>query len=260
MRNMKDHLGRETAYPFPPKRVVSLCPSITETLFDLGLTEKEVVGRTRYCIHPESLVKQVRTVGGTKKIKTDVVAELKPDLIIAEKEENPKETIEALEKDFPVFVADVRSYEDALTMIRDLGKLLDREKKAEALTEKIEQKFDFFGRVSPRSMAYLIWKNPYMAAGSDTFIDSMLQKAGFTNVFANRPERYPEIEVADLRQASPEFVFLSSEPYPFQDADRKELREHLSGCEIVAIDGEICWYGSRMLKAADLLNQLSETL
>ncbi|HET7616586.1 MAG TPA: helical backbone metal receptor [Bacillales bacterium] len=260
MREEKDHLDRKLSYAFPPKRIVSLCPSITETLFDLGLSEKEVVGRTRYCIHPEDVVKNVRSVGGTKKIKAEVITELKPDLIIAEKEENPKVAIEELEQDFPVFVTDVRSYDDALAMIRDVGRLVDREEAAKELAEKIDTKFDFFGRVSPREAAYVIWNNPYMVAGGDTYIDSMLRKAGFTNVFRDSEGRYPTVTVEDFRKAAPELIFLASEPFPFQESHEKALQEQLPDCQVVRVDGEICWYGSRMLKAADELNRLSAEL
>ncbi|HET7578484.1 MAG TPA: helical backbone metal receptor [Bacillales bacterium] len=255
----RDHLRRKIDLPFPPKRIVSLCPSITETLFDLGL-EDRIVGRTRYCIHPEDLVKNVKTVGGTKKIKQDVIDELNPDLIVAEKEENPKEAIEALETHYPVFVTDVETYDDGLRMILDLGTLTDREEKAAEMVSAIKKKFQNLLRTKKQTVAYVIWKNPYMVAGSQTYIDSLLEKAGFTNVFGNLSERYPTVSIEDFREASPDTIFLASEPFPFQESHRKEFEQQVPKSQITRIDGEICWYGSRMLKAADKLNRLTMTV
>lgn len=253
---VQDHLGRAVAFQFPPKRIVSLCPSITETLCDLHLSER-IVGRTRYCIHPVHLVKHIRPVGGTKKIHEAVIDELCPDLIIAEKEENPKETVERLEKKYPVFVAEVKTFDDALEMIRDLGEITGQTKQATEMAGKITKKFQDLCYAGGPKVAYVIWKNPYMVAGNDTYIHSVLKKAGFTNAFRDFPGRYPEVSIEDFRTSSVDCIFLASEPFPFQESHKEELAQHVPDVPIVLVDGEICWYGSRMMKAADELHRLA---
>ena len=259
MKKVSDPLGKEVHYSYPPQRIISLCPSITETLFELGL-EEQVVGRTRYCIHPESLVSKVQTVGGTKKVNAKKIAALQPDLIIAEKEENPREIVETLSKIHPVYTTEVKTYNDALTMIKSIGKLIDRETSALELTEAIERKFRGVESGAKSRVAYLIWKNPYMAAGQDTYIHSMLERAGLANVFGDRPERYPEITMEDLSSQHPDAILLASEPFPFQEKHCKELQEHFPKTKVMKVDGEICWYGSRMIQAAEELNRLRKIL
>lgn len=254
-----DHMERIVAFDFPPKRIISLCPSITETLFALNLSDR-IVGRTRYCIHPEELVKDVKTVGGTKRIKEDVIDELCPDLIIAEKEENPKEAIERLAEKYPVYVTDVRTYEDGLKMIRDLGAITDKMESASDMVKEIEEKFKDLRHAGGLKVAYVIWQNPYMVAGVDTYIHSILEKCGFTNAFAHRPERYPEVSIEDFRTAAPDLILLSSEPFPFRKAHKKAFEQQFPNPKTMLIDGEICWYGVRMIKAADELNRLMVNL
>ncbi|GIM48111.1 iron ABC transporter [Collibacillus ludicampi] len=252
----KDHLQRTIEFEFPPRRIVSLCPSITETLFALDL-EEQIVGKTRYCIHPEDKVKQVTNVGGTKKIQEDLIRTLNPDLIIAEKEENTKEMVESLSRDFPVFVADVENYAGALRLIRDLGFLTNREEKARHYVEEIEEQFKNMPKVRDCKVAYLIWKKPFMVAGNHTYIHSILETCGFTNVFRDYEGRYPSVTEDDLKQAAPDFLFLPSEPFPFTDSHKDELQQLFPEMKVILVDGEIfSWYGVRMMKVPSYINQL----
>lgn len=262
MRTAADHLQREVTYPYPPQRIVSLCPSITETLYALGLSA-QVVGRTRYCIHPEDQVRQAAVVGGTKQVKDDMIAQLAPDLIIAEKEENPKEMVERLAAQYPVYVVNVEQMKDALQMIGDLGSICGKEDEAREMKDEIERKFRTLKPVGQTiKAAYVIWKNPYMVAGQSTYIHSMLEHCGFINVFKDAEGRYPTVTIEDFRQAAPDVILLSSEPYPFKAKDRDEFLTHVPESVPVLVDGEsFSWYGVRMIQAADqisgLLRQLS---
>ncbi|MEW9668917.1 helical backbone metal receptor [Ammoniphilus sp. 3BR4] len=258
-RTCVDHVQREVNLTRKPGRIISLCPSITETLYALGLGDK-VVGRTRYCIHPQDAVHQADVVGGTKQIDRGMIERLKPDLIVAEKEENPKGMIEDLEREFPVYVTNVESYEEALKMIVDLGVITDHKIQAERLAEDIVEGFGKLTSLSCR-VGYLIWRKPYMAAGKNTYIHSMLHQCGFENVFQDLEGRYPVVDVKIIRQQQPEFLFLSSEPFPFSQEHLKEIQASLPSVKAVLVDGEMfSWYGVRMLKAVDYLNGLLQQL
>lgn len=256
MRSVIDHLGRSISIPETPQRIISLCPSITETLFDLGL-EDRIVARTRYCIHPQEKVRDVSTVGGTKQVDYSKIQELNPDLIITEKEENPKEMVEQLAAQYPVYVVNVENYDDALRMILDLGEITNRVDKASTLAAEIEHKFRGMQVEPYGSVAYFIWRKPYMVAGRSTFINSILEKCGFTNAFLGLKDRYPAISIEDLHSFKPDYVFLSSEPFPFAENHKEELLPFWPNAKYHFVDGEIfSWYGSRMLKAPDYLNEL----
>lgn len=252
-----DDLGRSVRYPFPPRRLVSLCPSQTETLFALGLGE-HIVGRTRYCIHPGEQVSGVTEVGGTKQPKLDLIRGLKPDLVIAEKEENRREDVIALEAEIPVFVTDVLSTSHALTMIRSLGRLCNRASEAETLASRIENRWQQLKPLStPRKVAYLIWRKPWMVAGRDTYINDVLTRCGLINVFAGHAGRYPETSVEEIEKFAPDVVLLSSEPYPFTHEHVQEFASRLPKSKVLRVDGEaFSWYGARMLKAADELQTI----
>ncbi len=256
-----DDLGRPVRHPFPPRRLVSLCPSQTETLFALGLGER-IVGRTRYCIHPGEQVSAVTEVGGTKQLQFDVIRALKPDLIIAEKEENRREDVAALEQEFPLFVTDVRDFKRALRMIRSIGRLCDRTGEAETLALRIENRWQQLKPLPmPRSVAYLIWRKPWMVAGCDTHIDDVLKRCGLVNVFAMHAGRYPETTLEEIGQLVPEVVMLSSEPYPFTDTHVQEFAKRLPKSKVLRVDGEtFSWYGARMLSAADTLQAITDSL
>ena len=248
-----DHLDRAVSYTFPPKRIISLCPAITETLFALGLKE-EIVGRTQYCIFPANEVASVPTVGGTKQIQLEKIQELQPDLIICEKEENTKEMVEQLAAHFPVYVAQVECVDDAYRMIRDVGAVVNRLHEANTLEAQIAQAFRALPKYTGR-VAYMMWRKPYMVVGVPTYIDSVLTTLGFTNPFTQREGRYPTVTVDDLQQAQLDYLLLSSEPFPFSEKHVKELAVHLPNTRIVLVDGEMFWYGPRMRQAAQYFQQ-----
>lgn len=236
-------------------KIISLVPSITETLFDFGLTPDEVIGRTKFCIHPSDLTKNVEIIGGTKNLNIDKIRLLNPDLIIANKEENEKLQVEELMKDFKVWVTDIETLEDNQNFISDLGILLDKEDLALNFNQKITSVFNNVKISEPRKVAYLIWKNPYMTVGSDTFINEILGKLGFENLFKNRT-RYPEVSVEELKEA--DLIFLSSEPFPFQQKHIDELQIELPNKEIILVDGEaFSWFGTHLMKVGNYLKYLS---
>ncbi len=255
-KTIPDDLRRDVTFEFPPRRIVCLCPSLTETLFALGLAD-QVVGRTRYCIHPAQPVQRVAVVGGTKDIDIDRVRALQPDLVIAEKEENPRPAVEALADSLPIFVCDVTDYASALRAITSLGLLTDRTESATALVRDIRQAFAGLRPVATQRVAYLLWRKPYMAAGRGTYVHALLEQCGFENVCRDLPERYPEVTIESLRQLAPAWVMLSSEPFPFDDKHVADLAGQLPATRVIRVDGELfSWYGSRMLAAATYLKLL----
>ncbi|MDP1589388.1 MAG: helical backbone metal receptor, partial [Prosthecobacter sp.] len=170
LRTFIDQLGREVKVPAPPQRIISLVPSQTELLSDLGLGDR-VVGITKFCVHPEEWFRTKARVGGTKDVKLDVVRSLNPDLIIANREENVQGQIDTLSNEFPVWVSDVNDLPSALEMIASIAGITGTVGKGEELIGTIAQQFDGIIPQKERTAIYLIWKNPYMAAGSGTFID-----------------------------------------------------------------------------------------
>ena len=249
--NFIDQMGRRVALDvWPPRRIVSIVPSQTELLADLGL-EQEVVGITKFCIHPAEWFQSKKRVGGTKTLDIHKIAALKPDLIIGNKEENEQSQIEALVQQFPVWMSDIYTLEDAFQMMQQLGELTGKSTVADALVLKIRDEFAQLpasGQKRPKT-AYFIWRKPFMVAGGDTFIHQMLQKAGFDNVFGSL-SRYPEISLEQLVAAQPERILLSSEPYPFVEKHLAELQEICPNAQIQLVDGELfSWYGSRLLKS-----------
>jgi ABC-type Fe3+-hydroxamate transport system substrate-binding protein len=259
-----DQLNRTIEFNFPPKRIISLVPSQSELLWYLGL-EEELVGITKFCVHPDEMFRTVPRVGGTKEINFDRIKELQPDLIIANKEENEQAQIEELCKHYPVWISDIYSMEDANNMILQVGKICNREAEAQTLTANIKKKYLAFpmhpAEKIKKTVAYLIWKNPYMAAGHNTFINYLLGECGFINVFTNEKSRYPEVTTQMLIGKNPDLIFLSSEPYPFKEKHTEELKVHLPNTKIVLVDGEMfSWYGSRLLYSFDYFKELLSTL
>ena len=258
-----DQTGRTISLPGIPKRIVSLVPSQTELLADLGLSP-EVVGITRFCIHPVEWSGTKTIVGGTKQVKLDIIHQLKPDLIIANKEENVKEQVEELEKQFPVWVSDVNNLPDAYEMIGQIGLMTNKKHGADALILRIKEKFAQLAAVIKQDSilptAYFIWQNPYMTVGGDTFIHSMLETAGYKNLYADKI-RYPEITIDELQIANCQLLFLSSEPFPFQQKHIDELQTQLPSTKIILVDGEIfSWYGSRLLTAPAYFAELQSQI
>jgi len=235
-------------------KVISLVPSITEALFDLGLTENEVIGRTKFCIHPAAKVKNVEIIGGTKNLNIEKIKSLQPDLILANKEENVKEQVEILMEDFKVIVYNTETIEDNYYLVKNLGLLFNQEERAQIFNLKIYEVLNETKLKSKVKAAYLIWKNPYMTVGSDTFIHHILSEIGFENIFKNQT-RYPEIQVEDLAEA--DIIMLSSEPFPFKEKHIAELKEFYPDKKIMIVDGEaFSWYGTHIAKCEDYFKEL----
>ncbi len=259
-----DQMNREVNISIPPKRIISLVPSQTELLFYLGL-EKEVVGITKFCVHPHVQFKAKPRVGGTKQYNFEKIKSLQPDLIIGNKEENDQTQIEQLANDYPIWMSDIKTLEDALDMIYEIGKLVGKLPKAKLLIEKIILTFSFLEKnindsKSRIQVAYFIWKNPTMVAASQTFIHEMLQLAGFDNIFGLQ-SRYPEITDEELKTAQPDVILLSSEPFPFKQKHVNEIQSICPNSVIKLVDGELfSWYGNRLLLAAPYFMELRKEL
>ncbi|KIA88967.1 ABC transporter substrate-binding protein [Kaistella jeonii] len=240
-------------------KIISLVPSITEALFDFGLTDQEVIGRTKFCIHPKKLVKNVEVIGGTKNLNISKIKSLKPDLIIANKEENDKVQVEELMNDFKVWVTDIETLEYNKNFLNQLGTLLNKENIAESFNQKITSVFNLKKASESKKVAYLIWKNPYMTVGSDTFIHEIIESLGFENLFKDQ-NRYPEISIDQMKEA--EIIFLSTEPFPFQQKHIEEFQKELPHQKIILVDGEaFSWYGTHLAKCSDYFQTLiSENL
>ena len=235
-------------------RIVSLVPSQTELLFYLGL-EKEVIGITKFCIHPENWLKEKPVIGGTKNVNLQKIHALSPDLIIANKEENVKEQIEELAQKYDVYLSEVDNLKQALEMINSIGKLTERSKKAFELSSEIHYGFENLNKLisGKRKIpaAYLIWKDPWMVAANNTFINEMMKYAGLENVFGEYI-RYPQTSMEELKQQNPELILLSTEPYPFKEKHKATFNETFPSKKNEIVDGEMfSWYGSRLLKSIE---------
>jgi len=254
-----DQMQRRVELAAPPQRIVSLVPSQTELLFDLGL-EDQIVGVTKFCIHPREQCKQKTKVGGTKKFNFDTIAYLRPDLIIGNKEENYKEGIETLEQDYPVWMSDIFDLKDALQMMEALGKITHTEVRANELVSAVSADFEKLAQLvadtGSQRVAYFIWRNPMMGVGADTFIHEMIKLCGWQNVLENET-RYPEINSAQLQALNPDLILLSSEPYPFKDKHLQEFQEVCPNAKVLLVDGEMfSWYGSRLKLTPGYLSEL----
>lgn len=261
MIRVTDQLGRKVTLAKAPQRIVSLCPSITEMLYHFGLEEK-VVGRTRFCIHPKEKVKHALRVGGTKDIKLDRLFSLKPDLVIAEKEENIQEQIEEISRQCPVYVADVKGLESALEMMHGIGEACGKAAAGSKLAQEVSSAFStLIPQPNKPRTAYFIWKDPWMLAGKDTYIQDLLARMGYVNVALDLDGRYPAIDEKQLIALAPEQVLLSSEPFPFAQEHIEALSALLPNANIQLVDGEyFSWYGSRMLDAVTYLQSMGRDL
>ncbi len=268
MKQFHDQTGKLVFIPSPPpRRIVSLVPSLTELLYDLQL-ETEVVGITKFCVHPPHWYKSKQRIGGTKNADIALIQSLQPDLVIASKEENVKEQVEAIEAFCPVYCSDISNLKEACEAITQIGLLTDRSAKAQEIIKQLKHNFAQLHNVSNKlRCAYLIWNNPYMSAGGDTFIHAMLTAAGFENVFAQQL-RYPETTVQQILDLDVDVIFFSSEPFPFKQQHLNEFKtawqyqlqeKKLPMLKIV--DGEMfSWYGSRLLYATEYFKKLRESL
>lgn len=259
MPAFRDQLSRRVELSGIPKRIISIVPSQTELLFYLGLNV-EVIGITKFCIHPADRFNSTTKVGGTKQLDIEKIRSLNPDLIIANKEENDRLQVEELMNICPVWISDIFDLGSALQMIGCIGDIVGKPEPANKLCMEINDRFN--GIKLPLTglrVAYFIWRKPYMLAGRKTFIDSMLQRCGLNNV--TEVERYPEIDASALVAANPDFVFLSSEPYPFAEKHMEEFKALLPNAKVVLVDGEMfSWYGSRLLYAPAYFKQVTNGL
>ncbi len=253
-----DAVGRRVTLAAPPQRIVSLVPSQTELLADLGL-DGQVAGLTRFCVHPDGWKARKQIVGGTKNVDPEKVRALAPDLVIANKEENVREQVEACAGFCPVWTTDVATVEDSLAMTRDVGALVGRQPAADALADRIGAAFDGLPEWPETRALYLIWRDPWMSVGTDTIISDVMDRAGLVNVC--RQSRYPALTDAEIAALAPDVVLLSSEPYPFADKHIDEVQALTPGARVVLVDGEaFSWYGSRLLTTPDALRQLRAQL
>ena len=264
MKTFTDQLGKLHQFENTPQRIVSLVPSQTELLYDLGL-EDSIVGITKFCVHPVHFKSTKQIVGGTKQVKIDKINELQPDIIIANKEENTKEIVEELSQICPVWVTNIITIQDNLQMMSDFGLLFNKRTEANKWIDKINfayHDFQLFIKDKPiQKVAYFIWANPYMVAGKDTFIDELLRINNFENIYSEKG-RYFEIELKKIRmEGDPDLVFLSSEPFPFKDEHAFEIGRFTHHAKAIFVDGEyFSWYGSRLLKALEYFKKLHQKL
>jgi ABC-type Fe3+-hydroxamate transport system substrate-binding protein len=251
-----DQIGNTIFLPRLPQRIISLVPSQTELLADLGL-DLEVVGITKFCIHPEDWHSKKTIVGGTKNFNLQTIGQLNPDLIIGNKEENYKEGIERLREKYPVWMSDIVCLADALAMIQSIGIMTNKVSESQKITDSIVNRFNRLKKQSLQSVLYLIWKQPWMGVGSGTFIHSVLNHLGLKNSLESTA-RYPKLTENDIRGLNPHYIFLSTEPYPFKAHHATELQRISPESKVVVVDGEMfSWYGSRLIKAADYFNTLA---
>lgn len=267
-KTFTDQLGTSHTFETTPKRIVSLVPSLTELLYDLGL-EESIVGITKFCVHPFHFKSTKKIIGGTKNVHVEKIRLLQPDIIIANKEENTQEIVAELAKICPVWVTNIITLEDNNKMIAEFGQLFNKRTEAQKWIDKIQfaqRDFEYFIQGQPSyKAAYFIWANPYMVAGGDTFINEMLRLNKFENIYKNNPNvtgRYPEVEIKKIRlQGDPDLVLLSSEPFPFKDEHAFELGRFTHHAKTFFVDGEMfSWYGSRLVKAFAYFKKLHEKL
>ncbi|WP_461631960.1 ABC transporter substrate-binding protein [Labilibaculum euxinus] len=256
-----DDLGRKINIPFPPKRIISTVPSTTEFLFDLGLGDR-VISKTKFCKYPKDKIAKLPNIGGPKDLYFDKINLLDPDIIFANEEENSKNQIEALMDKFTVYVCKVRNYDEALQNILNTGKIVGAETKAFEIANHIHAGFSQLPITqNSQSVLYLIWKNPYMAVGKDTFINSMIDKCGFKNAIEDNNSRYPQLTDEEIQTLNPDLIFLSSEPFPFTQKHIPEIQNLLPNTKIELVDGEMfSWFESHLLKAGKYFKDLIQKI
>lgn len=251
-----DGLGREVRLAAPPSRIVSLVPSLTEALFALGL-RAQIVGRTEYCVQPAALVADTPTFGGTKTPQVQAIINLQPDLVIASAEENVREHVQALlDAGLTVYISLPRTVRRALAELKDLARMLGREREAAPWLADAHDTLAALERraAMSRPVRYFcpIWRRPYMAARTDTYMSDVLRICGGENIFSDGPAHYYPVELADAAARNPEVILLPDEPYPFSTKHVAELRAYhtmpaVRDERISLCDGQmLTWYGPRI--------------
>jgi ABC-type Fe3+-hydroxamate transport system substrate-binding protein len=259
-----DALG-VTHLPAPEARIVSLVPSITELLCDLGLAP-QLVGRTGFCIHPESAVAAIPKVGGTKDVNIEKIRKLAPTHLVVNIDENEKPTVQALAEFVPhIVVTHPVAPGDNLGLARLMGGIFQAEDAAEAWCASFEAELARLRSMPPgprRTVLYCIWQDPWMSVSADTYIARMLGELGWQvpALLAQLPDaaRYPRFVWTDALAAGLDAVLLSSEPYRFTEAHADALEKQI-GIPVVLVDGEMMsWYGSRALAGLRYLHTVRE--
>jgi ABC-type Fe3+-hydroxamate transport system substrate-binding protein len=259
--NFTDQIGHTFDLKTSPKRIISVVPSQTELLYDLGLKDR-VVGITKFCIHPSDWFKNKQRIGGTKNLYLDKIAKLNPDLIIANKEENTKSEIEALQKLYPVYTSDISNLIQSIEMIKDIGVITNTDKKSCLIAKNIQVEFDKLSnqKFKNKTALYLIWKNPYMSINQNRFINDMMKRCGFHNVITSS-ENYPEVSEKEIKELDPDLILLSSEPFPFKEHHIEEFQNICPKSKVILVDGEFySWYGSRLIDAPKYFIGLMEKM
>ncbi len=256
---IKDQLQRKIEFSKTPQRIISLVPSQTELLVDLGLKD-QLVGVTKFCVHPENIRKEKQIVGGTKQIKIEKIKALNPDIILCNKEENTKEIIAELESEFNLHISDIYTVQDVYELISQYGKIFQVDQKAAEINKNIQKQIkDFQDYVQDKpvlKVAYFIWRKPWMVVGKNTFINTLLKMNKLENVYENI-SRYPEIKLENIKET--DFILLSSEPYPFKEKHIPEVKGFSKNTKFALVDGEFfSWYGSRLEKAFRYFKNLRE--
>jgi len=249
-----DQMGNSVQFNEPIQSIVSLVPSQTELLFDLGVGHL-VKGVTKFCVHPADKVRNVIKVGGTKRFRFDMIDNIAPDLIIGNKEENYKDGIDKLQEKYPVWMSDIYTLQDARDMIDQLSKLMSCQHRGRQLISNINHEFSALQKVTKKRVLYFIWNDPYMVASKNTFIDHMLTTLGLVNVAPE--DRYPALNATQIKELNPDLILLSSEPFPFKAKHSEKLLSICPSSEIRIVNGEMfSWYGSRLKKAPAYFNSL----
>jgi ABC-type Fe3+-hydroxamate transport system substrate-binding protein len=252
-----DQTGQKLIFDREIHRIVSLVPSLTETLADIGMTNR-ISGITKFCVHPSGLKKLVKVIGGTKNPRIKEILSLNPDLVIANKEENRLEDIQQLKLHTQVYVTDIRNFSDVIDFINDMSVIISTNY-AHKLVENI-QKINTPDTQTIISVCYLIWKEPFMSVGHDTFIHFMLERYRFRNILSHQ-SRYPETNIEEIKRLQPQVILLSSEPYPFKETHQRELQALIPNSRVILVDGEMfSWYGSRIILADDYIKKLHHML
>ena len=242
----------------PDLRVVSLCPSLSETLVELGVVP---VGVTRYCNRPRDVLRKVSKVGGTKNPDLERIRVLSPDLVVANAEENRAEDIAELRREFRVEVSMPRKVAEVPASVRDLGRSVGRSEEGHRLAREIEEALP--DPPAPRfRYAYFIWKDPWMTVSGDTYVSDLLRYAGGVNAFEGEPARYPEVTAARVRAEVPDVLFFPSEPYPFADRHRPAIEAEFGrDAAVELVDGDdCCWHGARTRQGLALMRAIAERL
>lgn len=245
-------------------RIVSLCPSITETLVALGLKDS-LVGVTRYCIHPKEALAGVPRVGGTKNPDLAAIRALRPDLVFCNGEENRSEDIDLLKREFRVDVSHPRTVGEIPALLRHFGEVTGREEEGRKISLKVEGALERVERGRGFTFAYLIWKDPWMTVGPGTYIADLLRRVGGSSSFEEKKfsespseSDYPAISESEIIASSPDVLLLPDEPYRFRERDAAHWRERVpEGTRVVLVSGDdFCWHGVRTLRGLEAAEAL----